>query len=144
MITMKKILLIEDDGALARDLIKDLTDRKYEVKHANNYRAVFDRWIENKGKFDCIILDLNIKPDGMDEENYSKYFPIHGILILDEICKELSPDESIKIWEKTIIYSAYIENLRNKKRDFTYFNLLNLIPKEGTNYFRLLEEVKNM
>lgn len=144
MSTTKRILLIEDDGSLKRDLIKDLTAKGYEVKHANSYIAALDRWKDNKGVFDCIILDLNIKPDEMDEEKYSKYFPIHGILILDKICEGIVPEEKIKIWIKTIVYSAYLDKLREYRYDFMYYNLLTLIPKEGTNSFKILEDVEKI
>jgi len=141
---MRKVLLIEDDGALKRDLIKDLTENGLEVKSANSYVAAIDRWQENKGEFDCIILDLNMKPDGIDEIAYSKYFPVHGIVFLNKICEEITPEEQTKIWEKTIIYSGYIDHFKDRKSDFNYFNVLTLIPKEATSQFRLLDEVKKM
>ena len=142
MSSKKKILLIEDDGLLTRDLKEDLIKIGYIVESANFYADAIDQWRENNGMFDCIILDLNINPIGMDDMEYNKYFPAHGISVLDKFCEGLTPEESIRIWEKTIIYSGYIVYLREKKSEFLYYSLLHLIPKRGTSFSKVVEQVK--
>ena len=141
---MKKILLIEDDGAITRDLIKEFKSHGHEVKFAYSYVSAIDRWKDYKGGFDCIILDLNISPDGVDDENFNKYFPIIGILFLNNICEGKAPEEMEQIWRKTIVYSGYVDKLREKKNDFPYYNLLTLLPKKGTNFFELLTKVNEI
>jgi len=137
---MGKILLIEDEGMLARKLENEL-NMQHEVKKAYSYASATGLWRKYEEKFDCIILDFNIEPHGLDEINLDKYFPIQGISFLIEICKDKTPEESIQIWNKTIIYSGYINVLRNKKNDLHYFNYLHLIPKQKDSIVRLLNKV---
>jgi len=142
---MGKILLIEDEGAI-RNHLKEKLREKHEVKHANNCTSAIGLWKKYYGSFDCIILDLNILPEGLEDEEADKYFPIHGILILNKICKEEIPDEEKwnewkkktqeakqnEIWGKTVVYSAYTEQLKSRKKEFLpQFNyLVKLISKE--------------
>ncbi|NBI07704.1 response regulator transcription factor [Senegalia massiliensis] len=58
---MKKILLVEDDRLLNKTLAFHLTMEGYEVISAHNVATAKDYL--SKGKFDLIILDINL-PDG--------------------------------------------------------------------------------
>ena len=144
MSSKKRILLIEDDGLLTRDFKEDLIKIGYIVVDTYSYADAKDQWKNNNGLFDCIILDLNINPSGMDEMEYNKYFPVHGILVLDLFCDGLKPEESIRIWEKTIIYSGYTDYFPTKKSDFPYNKLLHIIPKKGTSLSKVIEKVKQV
>ena len=141
---MGKILLIEDDGTLTKDLKEQLNTLGYEVKNAYSYSSAIGLWKKYEGQFDCIILDLNINPNGLDEINTSKYFPIHGILVLKDICKGKTQEESKQIWDKTIVYSGYVDVLRKKKSDFKNYDYLKLIPKSGVSIPELLAKVKQI
>lgn len=141
---MEKILLIEDDGVLTRDLIEELETQGYEVVSAYSYVSAIGLWEKYKGQFDCIILDLNINPNGLDVYNVNRYFPIQGILILNEICKEKNDEEAKKIWSKTIVYSGYIDILRGKGSEFLYYDSLKLISKRGTSISKLLQKVNEI
>jgi len=95
-------------------------------------------------------LDLNINPNGLPDELFEKYFPIHGMAILLEICKitinDKTPTENEikRIWAKTIVYSGYIDNLREKKSDFKYFTSLTLIPKSGMSLIELIKKLEGI
>ncbi|CCQ96231.1 Two-component system response regulator [[Clostridium] ultunense Esp] len=58
---MKKILLVEDDLLLNQTLAFHLTTEGYEV--ISSYNAASSKDYLSKGKFDLIILDINL-PDG--------------------------------------------------------------------------------
>ena len=141
---MGKILLIEDEGTIENKVKKKLSN-KNEVKHAIDCTSAIGLWTKYKGEFDCIILDLNINPAGLDEVEVNEYFPIHGILVLNKICDEEITGQEEKtreekkedIWKKTIVYSAYIDRLKERKRkipnfekEFPNFKDLILIRKE--------------
>jgi CheY-like chemotaxis protein len=139
---MKKILLIEDDGALVRDLSEEFK-LKHEIKCAYSYASAIGFWKKYSEDFDCIILDLNINPDGLDTKITDKYFPIQGMAILDYICENKTEKEIKQIQSKTVIYSGYIGAFREKKHDIKFFNPLKLIPKTGTSISELLDCVEN-
>jgi CheY-like chemotaxis protein len=139
---MRRILLVEDDGLLVRDLSEEFS-LKYEIKCAYSYGSAIGFWEKYRGDFDCIILDLSIYPDGLDVKITDKYFPIQGMAILDYICQKKSEEEIKQIWSKTIIHSGFISTLREKKCDFKHFSLLTLVPKSG-DCFKLLACVKQI
>ena len=147
---MKRILLIEDDGAIAEDISNTLSSSEYKFEYAYSYSSAVGFWKEYNGNFDCIILDLNINPNGLPDELFDKYFPIQGMAVLLEICKTKINDETPteneikKIWAKTIVYSGYIEKLKTRKKDFQYYNSLTLIPKTGMSMNELIKKVENI
>lgn len=139
---MGRILLFEDEGHLKEDLRKDL-QKEHEVIFATDCTNALGLWEQSNGKFDCIILDLNMSLTGLDEEEQIDYFPIHGILVLDKICERKIPrwesktiiEKKSEIWKKTIVYSAYIENLEDKHEQvpFPYFHFLKCVHKNNAN-----------
>lgn len=151
----KKILLIEDDGLLARDIKEELGIRDEDVVYS--YVSAMDRWKANNGDYDCIILDLNIDPTGLGPNRSSKYIPICGMAFLGDILKgEYNPDpnnpeveESIVKLEleglnKVIIHSGFIESLKQQKSNYPYFERLTLIPKSATSMAKLIREVNRI
>ena len=144
IVNMNRILLIEDDGFMTKVLKDALIRQKYEVICAYSCASATGLWEKYDGQIDCIILDLNINPDGLDQVNSSKYFPIHGILVLNEICNGKNPDETKKIWNKTVIFSRYTDILREKKSDFGNYNCLEILPKTGISITILIERVKQI
>ena len=147
---MGKILLIEDEGTIKENMREKLRNKKHEVKHANDCASAIGLWRKYNGDFDCIILDLNINPTGFEPDEVDKYFPIHGILVLNKISDEeilgqegkAQEEKEGEIWEKTIVYSAYIDRLTDKKREFRNFKKLKLIRKEkDTSISDLIETV---
>ena len=149
---MKRILLIEDEGFIKKQIIDLLRNNKHEVKHAINCTGAVGFWRKYDGQFDCVILDLNINPQGLTDEETLKYFPVHGILVLNKLRDvpisnpEGKPqDQSEKeIWEKTFVYSAHIDQLKNIKCDFPHYNELKLYRKEkSSSFIDLIERVSN-
>jgi len=114
---MGKILLIEDNGVLADDISKKL--KNHDIEIAYSYLTATAAWEEKNGDYDCIILDLEIETDGIDLEKLNKYHRVQGILLLDEFGKQLlnqdkAPDKKV-LWEKTVVYSAFIDELKDKE-----------------------------
>ena len=124
---MARILLIEDQPSSVSPLKAEWEKDGYEVVPAYSYNSAIGLWREYQGDFSCIVLDLNIDPDGLSEIQIDEYSPVHGILVLDKICKGKKPDEIKKIWDKTIIHSGYTEELKK----FSKYESLIPIPKGG-------------
>ena len=131
---MGRILIIKDDGAIANKLLEKLSKKnRHSVKCAYSYASAVGLWneAEKEGeKFNCIIIDLNISPNGLEEDEIDNYFPIHGILFLNKICKDKTPENIRGIWNSTIVFSAYIDRLKERKGEFDNFNLLELVSKQ--------------
>jgi len=111
----KKILLVEDNGYVTEDLTVALK-KYYVVENAYNYTNALGIWDEDNGAFDCIILDLQISPKGLTNEEIEKYWPVFGIAFLHKICHGKSSDEEKAIHKKTIIYSGFIRDLNDAMR----------------------------
>ena len=82
---MKRILLIEDSGDVSYDIKNDLNNCNCEIKFADSYLSAKGMWRRYNGEFDCIILDLNINPEGLTPEESSKFFPTIGLTFLINI-----------------------------------------------------------
>ena len=152
---MGKILLVEDDGLITKDLSDKLKDFDYEVQTAYSYVSAIDCWEKHKGNFDCIILDLNIDPSNLDPKKSSKYIPICGMAFLEDILNgEYNPEirgvkkESITKLDdlkKVIIYSGFIETLTQRKCNFKcYDQLTQPIFKSTINMENLINEVERI
>lgn len=58
---MKRIFLVEDDRAIAKNLIRLLRSEDFAVTHASTQAEAFD--ILNKNRFDLALIDISL-PDG--------------------------------------------------------------------------------
>lgn len=105
---MKRVLHVEDDGLLTDQIGNKLREMGYDIKTAYSYESALDRWDENEGEFDCIILDLHINPAGMNEQDIEKFFPMYGIAAFDYFVENNKSNEDLRL--KTIIFSGYINN----------------------------------
>jgi len=151
---MGKILLIEDDGLLTKDLKKILEDCGYDVITAYSYVSAMDRWKGYKGKFDCIIIDLNINSSNLGDRKSSKYIPICGMAFLDDILEgvynpENGEDEKETVAKlnhlnKVIIYSGVLKSLKQRKFEFKYYDQLFSILKSETSVAKLINKVREI
>ncbi len=139
---MKRILLIEDNGSLSEILTERLEDKGYFVERAYSYSSALGIWTEDNGSYDCIILDLQINPNGLELFEINKYAPIFGIAFLHKICEGKKPNEILEIQKKTIIYSGFIKDLKELGRvyDWDYSNI-RIIAKTD---FSISELIKNV
>jgi hypothetical protein len=138
------ILLIEDDSAITRDIVNKLDELGHEIKCAYSYYSAIRTWEKNNGIFDCIILDLHIDPAGLDAKR-NHYFPVVGMAFFDDICDGKTEEEKKNIWEKTIIYSGYIKELKSKSRGFRWpLGQLKLIPKDSFGISSLIETINKI
>ena len=139
---MSKILLIEDNGSLSNALEEKLSDLGYLVDIAYSHISALDCWEENNGQYDCIILDLQINPDGLTVLEISKYTPLFGLAFLNYICNN-NPEISKKI----IIFSGFIDALKHYIRynNSSPVNNITKISKQSTQSIReVINEVKKV
>lgn len=79
---MKKILLIEDDFTLSRNIKDALTDEAWHVETA--YQGVIAEKLLQREHYDCVILDINL-PDKNGYEicqNFRRYNQTTPVLML--------------------------------------------------------------
>lgn len=85
------ILFVEDDMALAMGTIYSLEGEDYEVIHARCFLDVQKLWKENKGFFDCVLLDVML-PDKngyeicqwIKEQSTSRRIPVIFLSALED------------------------------------------------------------
>lgn len=85
---LKKILIIEDDPALNKNIKEALTDEQMEVDTA--FDGLVAEKLLKKSKFDCIILDINLPYKNgyelcKDFRNYNTTTPILMLTAFDEL-----------------------------------------------------------
>lgn len=136
---MKKLLLIEDNGDLSYDIKSELMECGYEIKQADSYLSALGMWKRYEGKFDCILLDLNINPEGLSPEENSSYFPLIGLPFMLKIGWNKDFDKNIKV----VIYSGYINELKEVcyKNGLTCSGMV-LFEKNGMSFPKLIEYIK--
>lgn len=136
---MKRILLIEDSGDLSYDIKNELQSCGYEIKQADSFLSALGMWQRYEGKFDCILLDLNINPEGLSPVESSYFFPIIGLPFMQKIGWNKDFDKKIKV----IIYSGYINEFKEicLKNNISYSEMV-LFEKSGTNFVKLIEYIK--
>ena len=134
---MKKILFIEDEGELA-DKIKERL-YNYSIEKVYSYSTATGAWSKCEREFNCIILDLNISADKLEDEALKKeYHGIHGILVLKAFCENKTPEKQEEIWKKTVIYSAFTDELEGKEIIENAPCKPEIIPKEIPNSISVL------
>lgn len=140
---MKKILHIEDNGFMTEEIRNQLTALGYDVKTAYSYESALDRWDENEGKFDCIILDLHINPDGMDEEQIELFFPMYGMCAFDYFMK--NNKQKADLVSSTVIFSGYTHhyNKMSIEKNWNY-GKIRQIEKDGFNISKLIDSIKTI
>lgn len=106
----KRILLIEDDGAIAKAVEETLKEKgNCIIEKAYSYISAVGKWKQAKKKgeeFDYIILDLNISVVGMSNELLNEYYPFIGMAFLHKIC-ENDEDLRNRLIKKLFVYTGY-------------------------------------
>jgi len=119
------ILLLEDNGTVFSFLEEELRKLGHTIVLAPKISRAIDLMsVEFDNKFDCLIVDLNINPSGLDDEDLKKseYERIWGWIWLKKFV--FPNDEQWK--EKTIIYSQYTQILYSivDKKDYKGINII--------------------
>ena len=133
-----KVLIVEDNGIIY-ETIKNELNSDFETVRVSYYAAAIGRWKREGESFNCIVLDLLINPLGLELKEIDEYTPLFGMAVLDAFTKEKSKEEVLQIRRKTIIYSGYIRELRD--RNFDTKNL-EIIAKEGNSITELIKRIK--
>ncbi|MDR0896007.1 MAG: hypothetical protein LBN06_12060 [Prevotellaceae bacterium] len=144
---MKKILFVEDNGSYAKEVEKRLavSIMDCDVTVAYTYLAALGWWEECEGNFDCVILDLQVNPTGLDTSKYDEYAPLYGMAFLDEISMTLSETDRQKLYQKIVISSGFVANLRDWLRiRQRRLDPIELIPKNSNNIDKLIAKVKKI
>ena len=129
------VFIIEDDGVLKNDIEKTLNENGILTKCAYSYLSAIGLWNRYKSEIKCIILDLNINPNGIEPHINSELYPVNALAFL----KEVKWPSEINI--PVIIYSGYTTHLQHKCEEYGVpYNKLTVIRKSGDN-FRIL--IKN-
>jgi len=113
------ILLLEDNGTIFSFLEEELRKLGHKVELATGIARAIDLMSDKfDNEFDCLIMDLNINPIGLDDEDLEKseYYGIWGWIWLKKFV--FPNDEQWK--KKTIIYSQYTQILYSTvdKKDY--------------------------
>ena len=85
---MKKILIVEDDPDLSRNIKEAFTDEKIETEVA--YDGLIAEKFLRKGNYDCIILDINLPGKNgydicADFRKYNTTTPVLMLTAFDEL-----------------------------------------------------------
>jgi CheY-like chemotaxis protein len=141
---MNKILFVEDNGSYSKEVERVLVSFKdCDVTTAFSYIAALSWWKESE--FDCVILDLQINPTGLDASKYDEYAPLYGMAFLDEISMTLSEADRKKLYRKIVISSGFVADLKGWLRiRQRRLDPIELIPKNGDNIDRLIAKVRKI
>jgi CheY-like chemotaxis protein len=101
------ILFLEDRGSVSFYLKQNLENFGYSVFEASSIPEANSIWEEVK--IDCLIVDLNLTPDGLTEEEIDMTH--NGILTGWVWLKQYIFPEQPSIRKKTIILSEYLSEL---------------------------------
>ncbi len=137
----KELLLIEDYPSVELDIKEDLSE--FTIHSAAEYAMAIDIWDLHSSNIDAIILDLRITSSGM--EDAERYAPLYSLAFLDYAFKDKSDQYINDLKKKTIIYSEYIEKLRERRRYDEKFKIadgIEALRKSVDNYPILIEKVR--
>ena len=98
-----KILLVEDSGSVAYPLTEYLEGEGHKVLVADNCAMSQDFWDE--GGIDCLIVDLNMEPNGLNSEEIKK--TRGGLFTGWEWLSNYVFPKNEAMRKKTIILTAY-------------------------------------
>ena len=149
----RKILILEDNLVELETAFNELSkDNIYDVETTSDTAEADDQIENGKGKlFDCLIIDLNITNEYLDDSLRSK---THGGSLTGWVWLYNVAKKDIRNDIKIIIYSEFIKELTDEMEDnknindkeIEYFNNIKLISKadavNGSDH--LLEEVNNL
>ena len=121
------VLVLEDRGSVSFYLEEGIRSRGHTVFSAFTIPDARSYW-ENE-QIDCIVVDSNMSPDGLGEEQIkrTKDGLLTGVIwLLDSVFPERQD-----MRERTIIYTDYLERLRESFTD-EELRGLQLFSKKGS------------
>lgn len=142
----KTILLIEDDGAIAKSIEETLSKQKnnYNIFKAFGFISAMGKWKEAQKKgieFDYIILDMNIGVAGMPNDLVNDYYPFTGMAFLNEIWKN-NEELRNKLINKILIYTGYEIPLKTKAIEKGWkIDDMQIIPKRPDSIKILINKI---
>lgn len=141
---MKEILLVEDNGAIASDLVVELKKIGIDVHKAHSYLSAIGMWNKYKNTLKCIILDLNINPEGLSPKDNSKYYPVNALYFLENI-GWINDNCIVNNNIDLIIYSGYINELKDVcvKYNLSLKNV-KYFDKKSNSVIKLVKDINNM
>jgi hypothetical protein len=122
------ILFLEDRGSVSFYLMERLEELNHEIFEAYSINDAKSYW--EKEDINCLIVDLNISPEGLtnEEKEETKHGLLTGWIWLNNYVFNVNPE----IRKNTIIYSDYLQSLREYVKSTQQLRQLKLIPKRGS------------
>jgi len=119
------VLFLEDDASTYYYLVEDLEEEGFDVDVATNIARARTLW-ETK-RIDFIIADLNMPPRGLENAEITQTGDgkLTGWIYLDKYVYSVKP----VMKERTIILSAYINELKKRTNDGKELEGIKLITK---------------
>ena len=112
----KNVLVVEDEGRIF-DMIKDeFIGMDYNIVRARNVSQAKGEYIKFGEKyFDCYVVDLQIDPLGLNEDEAIEFIKFEGYAWIKQyVLKNLSEDEKEVFKKKTIICTKYKKEFEEK------------------------------
>jgi hypothetical protein len=139
-------LIVGDFPPLLIALEEILKNHGYQTKSAVNIYQAKDYWNTNKDSIKCLIVGLNISPDGLNahEINETKLGLYSGWVWLNNYVFPERP----KLKKNTIIFTGYKEKLIDKLSKDNELDLLDgicIISKKNTDIARqFIRQIKTL
>lgn len=121
------ILVLEDRGSVSRYMEEALKNEGHNVFSAGNVSDAIS--LSKTGKFDCLIIDLNMPSDGLTEEEKTQ--TEQGLLTGWVFLKNYVFKVDHRMRERTIVYTDYLERFRESV-PHTDLEGVRFIPKKGS------------
>ena len=120
------ILILEDRGSVSFFMVEALKQRGHNVFSANTTNEATEFW--NEQEIDCLIVDLNMSPEGLSKEQAEKTRGglLTGWVWLQETVFNTRPE----MRPHTIIYSEYTKELKSGVKDVDLEGI-SIIPKKA-------------
>ncbi len=121
------ILVLEDRGSVSHYMEKALQEPGHKILSSFNVNDARSNW--ELGKIDCLIVDLNMAPNGLNPEEVKDTHDglLTGWIWLREYVYKNNPE----MRKRTIIYTDYMDALVDNVSE-EQLDGIHLVPKRGS------------
>jgi CheY-like chemotaxis protein len=125
-----RILILEDRVSAVYHILEELKEMGHKVVYCSTILDALNE-LNAKDKIDCMVVDLNMDPIGLEEEEIAE--TEGGNLTGWILLKNYVLDKNLLDKSKIILYSAYLDALREKLREYGKENDLEGIVRISKN-----------
>ncbi len=122
----KKVFILEDDTSIVKIIEEKLGEEFliYRCRSVDEAIGEYKQSVKNNMLFDCFIIDLDVSPIGLKEEEMKDFFARAGYAWLKNyVWKDLSAEALMAMKQKTIICSRYVNNLKKERPENEWIGL---------------------